>query len=208
MKRVFKLTVLFVAVAAFAVSCGSKNCERSIGSLKEAITGETGASATYKAFSEKAAEEGYPNIAKMFAAASAAEAIHVKNHNTVLAKLGKEEFNPIPDKPAVGATADNIRAAIEGETYEFTVMYPGMIAIANEDKCADVLTTFTWATTAEATHAKLYAQALQILKSTESDEGVASVWYTCPKCGELFNTIAGVSNCPICAFNSSSFLKF
>ena len=208
MKRGFKLTVLFVAVAAFAVSCGGAKPEKTIENLKAAISGETNASATYQAFSAKAVEEGYPNIARMFAAASAAEAIHVKNHNAVLAKLGVETFNPTPDTPTINATADNIQAAIEGETYEFTVMYPGFIAIANVEKCNDAITSFTWASDAEATHARLYTQALQILQTTENDEGVTPVWYTCPKCGDLFVTIEGVNSCPLCATKPSAFLKF
>jgi rubrerythrin len=208
MKNVIKLTVLFVAVSVFALSCGGAKHAKTIENLKAAITGETNASATYQAFSVKAAEEGYPNIAKMFAAASAAEAIHVKNHNAVLEKLGKEAFNPTPDRPTVNATADNIQAAVEGETYEFTVMYPDFIAVANTEQCTDAIPSFTWASDAEATHAMLYAQTLQILKTTESDETVASVWYTCPKCGDLFNTIEGVNRCPLCGTNPSAFLKF
>ena len=208
MKRVIKLTVLFVAVSAFAISCGSPKPEKTIENLKAAITGETNASATYQAFSAKAAEEGYPNIARMFAAASAAEAIHVKNHNAVLVKLGEKAFNPEPQKPTVNTTAENIQVAVGGETHEFTEMYPSFIATANTEKCTDAIRSLTWASDAESTHARLYAQALEILKTTGKDEGVASVWYTCPKCGDLFNTIEGVNSCPLCATNPSVFLKF
>jgi len=208
MKRVFQLTVLFVLVAAFAVSCGGVKPEKTIENLKAAITGETNASTTYLVFSAKADEEGYPNIARMFAAASSAEAIHVKNHNAVLAKLGEDAFNPTPGTPTVNATADNIQAAIEGETYEFTVMYPGFIVTATTEKCTDALTSFNWANDAEKTHAKLYAQTLEILKETGNDETVASEWYVCPKCGDLFNTIEGVNGCPLCGTKPSAFLKF
>jgi len=208
MKKVFQLTVLFVAVSALIVSCSPPKPVKTIANLKAAIEGETNASATYQAFSEKAAEEGFLNIAKMFAAASAAEAIHVKNHNAVLAKLGEETYEPVPETPTVNGTADNIQAAIDGETYEYTEMYPGFIAVANEEKCNEALTSFNWAKGAEATHAKLYNQTLLVLLGTESDENVSSEWYVCPKCGELFNTIEGVSNCPLCATNPSSFLMF
>jgi rubrerythrin len=208
MKRVVKFSVLFLAVAAFAVSCGSPKPAKTIENLKAAISGETNASATYKAFSAKAVQEGYPNIAKMFAAASEAETIHVKNHNAVLVKLGEKAFNPAADAPKVTGMVENIQAAIEGETYEFTVMYPGFITVATTEKCNDALTSFTWAKDAEATHAKLYAQALNILQTTGSDNGVSSAWYTCPKCGDLFNTIEGVDNCPLCATKSTSFLTF
>jgi len=208
MKNVFKLTVLFVAVFAFAVSCGSSKAQQTVENLKAAITGETNASAKYQAFSVKAAEEGYPSIASMFAAASAAEAIHVKNHNAVLVKMEEEAFNPIPDTPTVNATANNMQVAIEGEIYEFTVMYPGFIAVAETEQNDDAIGSFALASDAEAVHAERYSQSLEILKTTGSDEDVASVWYVCPKCGDLFNTIEGVNRCPLCGVSSSSFLKF
>ena len=208
MKKVFQLTALFVAIAAIAVSCGNPKPEKTIENLKAAITGETNAGAKYQAFSAKAAEEGFPNIAKMFAAASAAEAIHVKNHNAVLTKLGEEPFNPVAETPQVNSTAANIQDAVEGEIYESTVMYPGFITEANAEKCAAAVTSFTWARDAEGVHAQRYAEALSILETTGGDATVAAVWYTCPKCGNLFNTIEGLESCPFCAAKSSSFEKF
>ena len=208
MKRIFQLTTLFATAAVVVVSCAGPKPEKTIENLKAAITGETNASAKYKAFSAKAAEEGYFNIAKMFAAASAAETIHVKNHNAVLTKLGEEPFNPVAETPVVNGTAANLWDAIEGEIYECTEMYPEFIDVAAVEKCTDALTSFTWASDAEATHAKLYGKVLDILTATGEDATVASVWYTCPKCGDLFNTIEGVASCPLCATKSSAFEKF
>ena len=207
MKRMFQLTTLFVAIAAVVVSCASPK-PKTIENLKAAITGETGASASYQAFSAKAAEEGYYNIAKMFAAASAAEAIHVRNHNAVLVAMDEEAFNPVAATPEVNSTIANLEAAIKGETYEFTVMYPGFIEIATSEDCMDALVSFDMASDAEAVHAKLYAEALDILKTTGTDEAVASVWYVCPKCGNLFNTVEDVDVCSICGVESTSFREF
>ena len=206
MRKIIQLTALFVAIAAIAVSCSDK--KKTIENLKAAITGETNASATYQAFSAKAAAEGYYNIAKMFAAASVAEAIHVKNHNAVLVELGKKTFNPTAGEPKVSTTTDNIQVAIEGETYEYTVMYPEFIEKAIEEEIFEVLNTFVLASAAEATHAYLYNEALNILKATGSDETVASVWYVCPECGDLFDDIEELGGCPICGARVSSFLEF
>jgi len=197
-----------VLVLAILVSCGGAKPEKTIENLKAAISGETNASATYKAFSASAREAGYPNISKMFAAASEAEAIHVKNHNAVLVKLGEQEFKPTADRPKVNTMVENLQAAIEGETYEYTVMYPGFIAEAKNEKCKEALTSFTWANDAEATHAKLYTEALNILKATGSDNTVKPVWHVCPKCGDLFHTIDGLDTCPLCGTKPSAFLKF
>ena len=208
MKKIFKLTVLFVAIAAVAVSCASPK-PKTIENLKAAIAGETDASAKYKAFSAKAAEEGYYNIAKMFAAASAAEAVHIKNHNDALVEMGEEPFAPTAKEPEVNSSmVANLLDAIAGETYEFTVMYPGFIETAIDEDCTDALISFDMANSAEAEHARLYSEALEILNTTGTDETVASVWYVCPRCGDLFNTIEDLDNCPICGVESTSFKEF
>jgi len=208
MRKIFQLTALLVAIAAIVVSCDSPNREKTIKSLQDAITGETGATTKYQAFSVQAAENGYYNIAAMFAAASAAELVHINNHNAVLVKLGQEVFIPVIEEPVVNSTAENLQDGIEGETYEATVMYPEFIAIAKAEKAKEAITSFSWAQEAEAEHARLYAEALNILLMNGDDAMVAAEWYLCTKCGNLFNTIEGIESCPICALKSTSFEKF
>ena len=208
MRKIVSFITLFVAFAIVFASCADSKYKKTIENLKAAITGESNASATYKAFSAKAAQDGFPNIAKMFAAASAAEAIHVKSHNEVLTKLGEKEFTPVIETPKVAGMEANLQKAIEGETYEYTVMYPGFITAAKAENCDDAVNSFSLASDAEAIHAKLYTKSLNILKETNSDKTVASVWYICPKCGALFDTIEGVARCPLCGVRSASFQKF
>jgi len=200
--------MLFLALGIVAVACSGPTPEKTIANLKDAITGESNASATYAAFSAKALEDGFPNISKMFAAASEAEAIHVKNHNAVLVKLGEPAFTAKIETPILGDMVANLEAAIAGETYEFTVMYPAFLADAEAEKCKDAITSFTWASDSEQTHAKMYSNALSILLATGNDDAVSSIWYVCPKCGDLFDTIMGVGGCPLCAANPTSFLVF
>jgi len=208
MKKVILNILTLAAVVAVTVSCSKPTPTQTIENLKAAITGESNASAMYKAFSVKAAEEGFPNIAKLFAAAAEAEAIHVKNHNAVLVRLGEPEFTAQIEPLEIGDTKANLAKAIEGETYEFTVMYPGFIAAAKAERASHALTSFTWARDAEATHAKLYTKALEILTATGSDDTVSSTWFVCNKCGDLFDTLEGLKACPLCGTNPSSFLKF
>jgi len=198
---------MFIAIGIVAVSCSTPKT-KTIENLKSAITGESNASHTYKAFSARAAQDGFPNIAKMFAAAAEAEAIHVKNHNAVLVKYGQPAFTAKLETPEVADMIANIEAAIEGETYEFTVMYPAFLADAAAEKAKDAITSFTWARDSEQTHARQYTKALNILRATGSDETVSSAWYTCPKCGDLFDDIQNVSSCPLCASNATTFLRF
>ena len=202
------IAALFTATAIFTTSCGVSQYEKTIQNLKAAIEGETGASAKYMAFSIRAAEEGFYNISRMFAAASEAEAIHVRTHNSVLEGLGQRPHNPTPEEPVVSTTLENLFAAIDGETYEFEVMYPGFIADARAETSEAAVRTFEWAMRAEMTHARLYAVALEILAETGSDATVPSVWYVCPTCGDLFYTIENVDRCPLCGVAPSDFLIF
>jgi len=87
--------------------------------LKEAFAGESQANRKYTYFAAKAEEEGYLQVARLFRAAAAAEAIHAYNH---LKALG-----------GIGATAENLQAAIAGETYEVTNMYPPFIEQAGQE---------------------------------------------------------------------------
>jgi rubrerythrin len=142
----------------------------------------------------------------MFAAASHAESIHVANHTVVLTELG--ETIEVVIEPQIGEDMEAlIQAAVEGETEEFTAMYPPMIEQADAEKLDDAKRTFTYAKKAEETHAKLYAETLEMLKAGKGDE-IAKVWHVCPLCGNLFNTLEGYEICAICGANKTTFIPF
>ncbi len=154
----------------------------------EAFAGESQANRKYLAFSEKAAEEGYANVGKLFLAASQAEAIHAKR---LLRVLG-----------AVKSTAANLEGSIAGETHEFTEMYPGFVRDAEAEGRMDAVMAFKHAMLAEEVHAGLYKQAAEAVKNGKDLE-VESV-YLCPICGNIvINTIP--ENCPICSARASLF---
>ena len=140
---------------------------KTIENLKAAIIGESTASATYAAYAAKAAQEGQPLIQKLFEAASKAESVHAANHNKVLEKLGAS-MDPFDIQIHVGTTAENLKAAIAGETHEFESMYPEFIAAAEEEGQKAAVRSFTWATEAEKEHAEFYAAALQAQGSNDA----------------------------------------
>jgi rubrerythrin len=146
--------------------------------LQAAFNGESNAHARYLAFSEKADEEGYAGAASLFRAAARAEEIHAANHATVIKKSGG-----VPDAkvepPTVKSTRENLAAAIKGETYERDEMYPAFIRQARSDGASEAVRTFSFALTAEAEHAKLYADTLANLESMTASR----VFYVCPTCG-------------------------
>ena len=92
---------------------------KTLDNLMDAFAGESQANRKYLAYAQVADKEGKPQIAKLFRAAAAAETIHAHAH---LRNAGK-----------IGDTAANLKDALEGETYEYTKMYPGMIKDAKEE---------------------------------------------------------------------------
>ena len=159
-----------------------------IENAKEAYAGESQANRKYLAFSEKAAEEGFKNIATLFKAASEAEAIHARKLLKVI--------------NAIGSTKENLAASIAGETHEFTAMYPAFIKAAEAEKKSDALLAFTHAMKAEEVHARLYEKALNLLKSG-SDMGRDKI-YLCPVCGNI-EIGKPPERCPICAVFGKQF---
>ena len=132
--------------------------------LKEAFAGESQANRKYLAFAQKADREGYPQVAKLFRAAAEAETVHAHTHLRAF--------------KGIGSTADNLKEAISGETYEFESMYPPMIETAQKegDKVAE--RSFTYANEVEKIHAALYQKALDNLDSPEQVD-----YYVCSVCG-------------------------
>ena len=176
-----------------------------IDNLKTAIIGESTASAKYAAYATRAAQEGYPLIEKLFAAASRAERIHATNHNKVLVKLGQAPID-LEMHIEVGNTVENLKAAIAGETYEFTDMYPPMIAKAQEEEISDAVRSFTWANEAEKEHADLYSKALAQLEAGEKLD-LPSKYYVCPLCGDTFAEGTEPERCPLCNMPKGKYIE-
>ncbi|NJD77854.1 MAG: rubrerythrin family protein [Candidatus Methanoperedens sp.] len=147
--------------------------------LNEAFAGESQANRKYLAFAEKADQEGYRQVAKLFRAAAAAETVHALNHLRVMG--------------AVGKTRDNLNGAIAGETSEFRDMYPRFIEEAKKEKASDaVILSLDVANKVEKIHAGLYKQALDNLGNNRETD-----YYVCSICG---NTVekGAPERCPIC----------
>lgn len=157
--------------------------------LKESFAGESQANQKYRAFAKKAEQEGFKNIAKLFATTAEAERIHAEGH--------------LKSMEGVGSTLQNLEAAIGGETYEFTEMYPPMLAQA-EAEGHGAKRMFKYAVEAEAVHAKLYALALEAVKNGKDLE--VTDFYLCPVCGHI-EFGKPEANCPVCGALASKYVK-
>jgi rubrerythrin len=188
---------------AFA-GCNAPKPVKTIDNLKAGIKGETTASAKYAAFAVKAKEEGNDTIAKLFDAASKAESIHATNHKKVLEGLGEkmEDFKP---EFAVKTTAENLQAAIDGETYEASTMYPQFLADAKAEKVEKATKSFTWAFDTEKKHAAFYQKALDALK-VNAEYKLSFEYAVCPVCGNTYEKATVDEKCAFCQTPKEKFI--
>ena len=124
--------------------------------LKEAFASESQANRRYLYFAQKADVEGHPEVAALFRSIAEGETGHAFGHFDFLAEAG----DPVTDEP-VGATEDNLRSAIAGETYEFTEMYPGFARTARDEGFDEVAEWLETLARAEKSHAGRFAQGLE-----------------------------------------------
>ena len=157
--------------------------------LKEAFAGESQANRKYVAFAKQADKDGFPNIARLFRTTAEAETLHAHGH---LAAMG-----------AINATAVNLQHAIDGETHEYTEMYPPMLKQAEADG-HPAKRMFGYAVKAEAVHARLYKLALEAAQRGEDLK--EAKFYLCPICGHI-EFGKPPASCPICGAKAEKFTQ-
>src|SRR6201989_1745792 len=128
--------------------------------LKAAFAGESQANRRYLYFAQKADVEGYPDVAALFRSVAEGETGPAFGHFDFLAEVG----DPVTGV-AVGATSDNLKSAITGETYEYTEMYPGFSKTARDEGFAEVAEWFETLARAEKSHAGRFRKGLDTLKT-------------------------------------------
>lgn len=203
MKKVLLFALFALAIIGMATSCGGKKADKTIENLKTAFNGESTAAAKYAKYAEKAVAEGYDTIAKFFSAAAMSEGIHAANHAKALAKLGVADVQAVIGEIVVDSTAANLADAIKGEAYEFEVMYPGFLTIANEEGCNEAITTFTYATEAEKKHNGYFQNALD---NMGNESVLTESFFVCPVCGNTYYGTPVEESCELCMAPSSSYM--
>ena len=127
--------------------------------LKDAFAGESQANRRYLYFARQADIEGHPDVGGLFRDTAEAETGHAHGHLDFLKQAG----DPATDKP-IGSTDQNLAAAVAGETYEYTEMYPGMAKQARSDKFDEIAEWFETLAKAEKSHAGRFQKALDSLE--------------------------------------------
>jgi rubrerythrin len=124
--------------------------------LKTAFAGESQANRRYLYFAQKADVEGYPDVAALFRSVAEGETGHAFGHFDFLREVG----DPVTGAK-VGATTDNLKSAIEGETYEYTEMYPGFAKTARDEGFEEVAEWLETLARAEKSHAGRFSKGLE-----------------------------------------------
>ena len=163
---------------------------KSLDNLKAAFAGESQANRKYLAFAKKADAEGFPQIAKLFRAAAAAETVHAHNHLRAM--------------DGIKSTAENLEVAIAGENYEVVSMYPPMLAEAETAGEKRAAKSFGYALKVEKIHEALYRKAAELLG--KGKDGVETDYYVCPICGYTHQG-KFEGKCPVCNTPAEKFVK-
>ena len=139
--------------------------------LKHAFAGESQANRRYLYFARRADIEGYPDVGGLFRDTSEAETGHAFGHMDFLKEVG----DPATGVP-IGNTEANLKSAIEGETYEYTQMYPGMAKTARDEGFAEFAEWFETLAKAERSHANRFTKGLDSLKQFNPSGVSREIW--------------------------------
>ncbi len=142
--------------------CQSQTSQ-TLDNLQKAYQAEANATRRYGMFAQKAEEENYDQVAKLFRAVSKSESIHMQNHKRVIENLGGTPEEIVYEDVDVKTTKENLVEPIEGEKQETEALYPSFVKTAKKEKLKDAAKSFTYAMQAEAQHEKLFKDALKNL---------------------------------------------
>jgi rubrerythrin len=137
------------------------NNSKTLKNLQDAFAGESQANRRYLYFAQKADVEGHIDVAAVFRSTAEGETGHAHGHLEFMEAVG----DPATGLP-IGSTELNLKSAIEGETHEYSDMYPGMAKTAREEGFLEIAEWFETLAKAERSHAGRFQKALDALKSS------------------------------------------
>lgn len=173
--------------------------------LRSAFGGESMAHMRYRIWGEKAEKEGFPTVARLFLCTSDAEEVHASLHFNAMKDI-KGDY-PVTSMAGFGltSTSENLQGAIDGETFEFTQMYPAYIAVAEMQGEKSAVRAMKYAIEAEKVHAELFTKAKEAVDAGKDLE--AEVVLLCPVCGYISLT-GEEESCPLCNAKKELFIAY
>jgi rubrerythrin len=171
----------------------------------QAFIGESQARNRYNIYAKIALQEGYQQIAEIFNITADNERVHAKNFwraaQSVMEQTGKSMPEITVDALAplkVGSTIDNLKAAIEGETYEHTKMYPDIATTAEKEGFQAIAHQVRAIARAEVHHASRYTNLLKQLEAKTVFKKKKPIQWVCRECGYIHTGEEPPEQCPSC----------
>jgi len=152
--------------------------------LLEAFAGESQARNKYTYFASVAKKEGYEQIASIFLETSENEKEHAKLHFKKL--------------EGIGNTSENLKAAAEGENYEWSNMYPRMAKEAREEGFEEIARMFEGIAKIEKGHEERYQKLLKNIKEEQVFKKEGKIFWKCRNCGNIYEGPEAPEICPVC----------
>jgi rubrerythrin len=172
--------------------------------LLAAFAGESQARTRYTFFASVAKKEGYEQIAAIFEETLANEKEHAELFFKHL-KGGIVEITAAYPAGVIGTTAENLKAAAEGEKLEWGTLYPNFGEVAEKEGFKDAAATFRMVAKVEAYHERRYNKLLESLNNGKVFKKDAPVKWKCRNCGYVFEGTEVPDKCPVCAHPKAYF---
>jgi rubrerythrin len=183
--------------------------QKTIINLAKAFIGESQARNRYTTYGKIASKEGFEEISANFFLTADQEAEHAKWLMRMINDLKKDdqalEIDSAEVPTVVGTTEENLKAAIDGENYEFTSMYPEFADTAEEEGLQEVANRLRAIAEAEANHEDRYKKFLKNLQENKVFEKNEEVTWQCRKCGYRHTGKEAVKECPSCGHPQAYF---
>jgi len=169
--------------------------EMTSGNLRSAFGGESQAHMRYIIYAEKAKEEGFNNVSRLFTAISDAERVHATHHFKTMSDVSGAFLVPSMAGFGLASTSANLGIAIGGETFEINEMYPSYIAVAKDQEEGAAEESFRYSYLSEKIHLKMFQKAKEAVdKGKDAELGTIQI---CQECGYTKEGDAP-DQCPVC----------
>jgi rubrerythrin len=186
--------------------------ENTIKNLVKAFIGESQARNRYTFYAKVAKQEGYEQIAEIFLITAENEKEHASNLFKLINELKKksgERLDEISVEAAaptiLGSTAENLKAAIAGENYEHTKMYPEFAETAEKEGYPEIAERLRAIAKAEEHHEERYGKLLREVEAGTVFRKEKEVWWVCRECGYVYYGKEPPEKCPSCDHSRSYF---
>lgn len=165
--------------------------------LLKSFAGESQARMRYTFFAKEAKKEGYEQIAAIFEETADQEMTHAKRMFKYL-EGGMVEITASYPAGKIGTTAENLKAAAEGENEEWTGLYPHFAEVAEAEGFKEIATMYRMIAKAEAEHEERYLKLLARVENGTVFAREEAIEWQCRHCGYVFTGKKPPKNCPTC----------